>query len=377
MGENNNKLRFGMVGGGEGAFIGQVHRMAAELDGMAQLVCGAFASEAERSRRSGMSLYRLPAARCYESYAEMFSQESALPANERMQFVIIATPNHLHFPVAQAALHAGFHVVCDKPVTLDVAQAEQLQAQLRNSPLQFALTHNYTGYPMIKEAHALVASGALGPIRRVNCEYMQGWLARDVQDSKQAEWRTDPQRSGVAGCFGDIGSHAENLVAYVSGLTIESLCADLSTFVPGRALDDDGNVLLRFAGGARGVISASQIAVGCENNLRIAVYGERGGLEWSQDDASSLIVRWEDRPYEVHRAGGAGTHASALAATRVPAGHPEGYLEAFAEVYRNFCLRLNDAAHDGYPTIDDGLRGMRFIAAVVESSQRGAVWLDL
>jgi predicted dehydrogenase len=307
----------------------------------------------------------------------MFSQESALPADERMQFVIIATPNHLHFPVAQAALHAGFHVVCDKPVTLDVAQAEQLQAQLLNSPLQFALTHNYTGYPMIKEAHALVASGALGPIRRVNCEYMQGWLASDVQDSKQAEWRTDPQRSGVAGCFGDIGSHAENLVAYVSGLTLESLCADLSTFVPGRALDDDGNVLLRFAGGARGVISASQIAVGCENNLRIAVYGERGGLEWSQDDANSLIVRWEDRPYEVRRTGGAGTHASALAATRIPAGHPEGYLEAFAEVYRNFCLRLNGDPHDGYPGIADGLRGMRFIAAVVESSQRGAVWLDL
>ena len=377
MGEINSKLRFGMVGGGEGAFIGQVHRIAAELDGAAQLVCGAFSSQAERSRTSGMTLYRLPAARCYASYAEMFALEAGLPSSERMQFVIIATPNHLHFPVAQAALDAGFHVVCDKPVTLDVAQAEQLQQQLVNSPLQFALTHNYTGYPMIKEARSLVASGALGTIRRVSCEYMQGWLANDEQDNKQAQWRTDPQRSGVAGCFGDIGSHAENLAAYVSGLKIESVCADLSTFVPGRALDDDGNVLLRFAGGARGVISASQIAVGCENNLRISVYGELAGLEWCQDDANSLIVRWADRPYEVRRSGWAGTHATALAATRIPAGHPEGYLEAFAEVYRNFCLHLNGAAHDGYPTIADGLRGMRFIAAVVESSQRGAVWLDL
>jgi predicted dehydrogenase len=239
------------------------------------------------------------------------------------------------------------------------------------------LTHNYTGYPMVREARELVASGALGRIRRVNCSYLQGWLATDVSGNKQADWRTDPARSGVAGCFGDIGSHAENLAEFITGLSIESLCADLTTFVPGRALDDDGNVLLRYTGGARGVISASQIAVGKENDLVIEVYGELGGLQWAQSDANSLIVRWPDKPYEVRRAGWPGTGDSAQAATRIPAGHPEGYLEAFANVYKNFCLHLSGAAHDGYPTIEDGVRGMRFIETVVESSRQGGVWLEI
>ncbi len=374
---SQDKLRFGMVGGGEGAFIGQVHRMAAELDGLAHLVCGAFASDAERARRSGQNLYHLPASRCYGSYSEMFAAEAALDTDQRMQFVVVVTPNHMHYPVAAAALEAGFHVVCDKPLTLTVHEAEQLLEQTAQTQLHFGVTHNYTGYPMIKEARALVHSGAIGAVRRVNCSYLQGWLATELANNKQADWRTDPARAGVAGCFGDIGSHAENLVEFVTGLPIESLCADLSTFVDGRALDDDGNVLLRFAGGARGVISASQIAVGKENDLTIEVYGERGGLEWSQSDANSLIVRWTDRPMEVRRTGGAGTSEVSMAASRVPPGHPEGYIEAFAETYRNYCLHLMGEAHNSYPTVADGVRGMRFIETVVASSRQGGVWMQL
>jgi predicted dehydrogenase len=366
-----------MVGGGEGAFIGQVHRMAAELDGMAQLVCGAFASDPERSKRSGINIYHLDAARCYADYAALLAGEAALPADERMQFVVIVTPNHMHFPVAQAALRAGFDVVCDKPVTLTLAEAHELQKLLQDSGRRFALTHNYTGYPMLREARTLVSSGQIGEIRRVSCEYLQGWLAEALDDNKQADWRTDPARAGVAGCFGDIGSHGENLIEYVTGLELASVCADLTAFVPGRALDDDGNVLLRFTSGARGVLSASQIAVGKENDLCIQVYGERGGLEWRQSEANSLVVRWPDKPYEVRRAGWPGTGEASLAATRIPPGHPEGYLEAFAEIYRNFCLDVRGEAHHGYPGIAAGVRGMRFIEAVVQSSAQGAVWTDL
>lgn len=366
-----------MVGGGEGSFIGQVHRLAAEMDGMAQLVCGAFASDADRSRRSGVSMYHLPASRAYADYEEMFAMEAALPEHQRMQFVVIATPNHRHFEIAEAALQAGFHVVCDKPVTLDVRQAEVLAGLVATTGLQFGLTHNYTGYPMVREARALIASGALGAIRRVSCEYLQGWLAVQAHDNKQAQWRTDPKRAGIAGCFGDIGSHGHNLIEFITGEAITSVCAELTTFVPGRALDDDGNVLLRLANGARGVLSASQVAVGKENDLSIQVYGELAGLEWRQSDANSLLVRWADRPYEVRRAGWPGTSAVSLAATRVPAGHPEGYLEAFAELYRNFLLHLQGQPHEGYPGIADGVRGMRFIEAVVGSSAQGAVWKEV
>jgi predicted dehydrogenase len=374
MNSGGNKFRFGLIGGGEGSFIGQVHRLAAEMDSQAELVCGAFSSDADRSRRSGVELYGLPSDRAYPSFTVMLSAEAKLPSNERMQFVVIATPNHVHYPAALAALEAGYHVVCDKPVTFSLAQAQSLRQVIAQTGLQFAVTYNYTGYPMVKEARALVTSGALGSIRRVSCEYLQGWLAETL-DSKQAAWRTDPQQAGAAGCFGDIGTHAENLVSYVSGLNIESLCADLSAFVSGRRLDDDGNVLLRFVGGARGVLSTSQVAVGKENDLTIQVYGEKGGLEWKQSDANSLVVRWIDRPSEVRRTGGPGLSDSAVAAARTPAGHPEGYLEAFANIYRNFYLALNGRAAD-LPTIEDGVRGMRFIERVVTSSERGAQWVN-
>lgn len=371
------KLRFGLVGGGYGAFIGQVHRMAAELDGLAELVCGAFSSDPERSQSAGAQLYKLPKARSYPSFEAMFAGEQQLPAQQRMDFVIIATPNHLHYPIARAALDSGFHVMCDKPVTFSLSEALALQQQIQHSGLTFGLTHNYTGYAMVREARQLVRSGAIGEIRRVNCEYLQGWLAQAEQDNKQAQWRTDPNRAGVAGCFGDIGSHAENLLSFVTGLEIEELCADLTTFVDERELDDDGNVLLRMQGGAKGTISASQIALGKENDLRLQVFGTKASLEWQQADANSLIVRYSDKPMAVHRSGWAGTSAVSVAATRLPAGHPEGYLEAFAQLYKDFCLSLlGDESGEVFPTIDDGVRGMRFIEQVVASSKAGGQWVS-
>ena len=380
------RLRMGLVGGGEGAFIGAVHRIAAELDGRIELVCGAFSSDPSRSKRFGQELYDLPPNRSYGTFNEMVTEELRLPAEERMHFVVIATPNHLHFPVAESALQAGFHVVSDKPVTFDLGEARTLRALAAEKDLLFGLTHNYTGYPMVKEARELIKAGALGSIRRVIVEYIQGWLAErlETQGNKQAIWRTDPRFSGSAGCMGDIGTHGENLLEYVTGLEIDSLCADLTTFVPGRLLEDDGNVLLRFSNGARGVLLASQIAVGEENGLKLRVYGERASLEWVQTDPNSLIVRWPDRPFEVRRTGGPGVSEAATAATRLPAGHPEGFLEAFAVLYRNFAAALEArlAGRDptseelDFPTIDDGVRGMAFIDAVVDSSKRGGVWTD-
>ena len=380
------RLRMGLVGGGEGAFIGAVHRIAAELDGRIELVCGAFSSNPSRSKRFGQELYDLPPNRSYGTFNEMVTEELRLPAEERMHFVVIATPNHLHFPVAESALQAGFHVVSDKPVTFDLGEARTLRALAAEKDLLFGLTHNYTGYPMVKEARELIKTGALGSIRRVIVEYIQGWLAErlETQGNKQAIWRTDPRFSGSAGCMGDIGTHGENLLEYVTGLEIDSLCADLTTFVPGRLLEDDGNVLLRFSNGARGVLLASQIAVGEENGLKLRVYGERASLEWVQTDPNSLVVRWPDRPFEVLRTGGPGVSEAATAATRLPAGHPEGFLEAFAVLYRNFAAALEArlAGRDptseelDFPTIDDGVRGMAFIDAVVDSSKRGGVWTD-
>ena len=380
------RLRMGLVGGGEGAFIGAVHRIAAELDGRIELVCGAFSSNPSRSKRFGQELYDLPPNRSYGTFNEMVTEELRLPAEERMHFVVIATPNHLHFPVAESALQAGFHVVSDKPVTFDLGEARTLRALAAEKDLLFGLTHNYTGYPMVKEARELIKTGALGTIRRVIVEYLQGWLAErlETQGNKQAIWRTDPRFSGLAGCMGDIGTHGENLLEYVTGLEIDSLCADLTTFVPGRLLEDDGNVLLRFSNGARGALLASQIAVGEENGLKLRVYGERASLEWVQTDPNSLVVRWPDRPFEVRRTGGPGVSEAATAATRLPAGHPEGFLEAFAVLYRNFAAALEArlAGRDptseelDFPTIDDGVRGMAFIDAVVDSSKRGGVWTD-
>ena len=380
------KLRMGMIGGGEGSFIGAVHRIAAELDGQIELVGGAFSSDPERSKRSGETLYGLSSDRCYGSFDELLTTEASLAADERMHFIVIATPNHVHYAHAKAALEAGFHVMSDKPMTFSLDEALDLREAVARTKRVFGLTHNYTGYPMIKEARHLVQGGAFGDVRRINIEYIQGWLATAEESggNKQAEWRTDPARSGAAGCMGDIGTHGENLAEYVTGLRIESLCADLTTFVPGRRLEDDGNVLLRFEGGAKGVLSVSQIAVGVENGLTLRVYGESGGLEWSQMEPNSLIVRWPDRPYEVRRTGAAGVSPASEAASRIPPGHPEGFLEAFALLYRNFAEAVRDAeagkdvqieTYD-FPNVSDGVRGMQFIETVVASSNQGAVWLD-
>jgi Predicted dehydrogenases and related proteins len=379
-----HKLRMGMVGGGQGAFIGAVHRMAAALDGEIELVCGAFSSDPAKSIASGAAL-GLPAERCYGTYEDMIRREKRLKPERRMQFVSIVTPNHVHFAPAKMALQNGFHVICDKPVTFSLKEALSLEKIVTNSGLVFALTHNYTGYPMVKQARQMIRHGELGAIRKVVVEYPQGWLSTHVEASgqKQAAWRTDPSRSGIAGAMGDIGTHAENLAEYVTGLKIKEICADISTFVPGRLLDDDGNVLLRFEGGAKGILHASQISAGEENNLNIRVYGEKGGLEWRQMEPNTLIARWLDKPVQVFRTGTPHLYPEAQAAARIPAGHPEGYLEAFANIYRNFahCVRAHtagkqpDPIHADFPTIHDGVRGMRFIEKVIASGKSRAKWV--
>ncbi|MBB5352074.1 putative dehydrogenase [Haloferula luteola] len=380
------KIRYGMVGGGQGAFIGAVHRMAAAMDGQLELVCGAFSSDPQRSLDSGAELFLKPE-RCYATYQEMMEKEAALPADERMEFVSIVTPNHVHFPAAKAALEAGFHVMSDKPATLDLAEAKALAQIVEKTGLLYGLTHNYTGYPMVKQARDMISAGALGTIRKVVVEYPQGWLATKLEDTgqKQAAWRSDPKKSGAAGAFGDIGSHAENLAEFISGLAIAELAADITTYVDGRLLDDDGNVLLRFEGGAKGVLHCSQISVGEENNLNIRVWGEKGGLEWHQNAPNTLLVKWSDKPAEVYRRGAGYLSPHAAAATRTPPGHPEGYLEAFANLYKNFANHIR-AVVDGidpdpvsmdYPQIADGVRGMAFIEAVVASSKANAAWTKL
>ena len=314
-----------MVGGGRAAFIGSVHRMAAALDGQIELVCGAFSSDPLRSRQSGEDLYLDPK-RCYESFDEMFRTEATLEDDVRMDMVSIVTPNHLHFAPAMMALDFGFHVICDKPLCLTVKEAETLAAKAKSSGLIFAVTHAYAAYPMIRQARQMIAHAALGKIRRVVVEYPQGWLSTPLESEhqKQAAWRTDPEKSGVAGAMGDIGTHAAQLAEYVSGLRITELCADLHTHVAGRRLDDDGSVLLRFNNGARGVLYASQISAGEENNLRIRVYGESGSVEWAQMEPNSLIVRWLDQPMQVYRTGVGKHYPETIAHTRVPSGHPEG-----------------------------------------------------
>jgi predicted dehydrogenase len=383
----NRKIRMGMIGGGRGAFIGAVHRMAAALDGQIELVCGAFSSDPERSRQSGSDLF-LPADRCYGTYEEMIVSEASLPEHTRMDMVSIVTPNHLHYGPAMMALDYGFHVICDKPLCLTVEEAIRLKEKVQSSGLLFALTHTYAGYPLVKQARQMIAHGELGRVRRIVVEYAQGWLstAMESSDQKQASWRTDPSKSGMAGAMGDIGTHAENLAGYVTGLKIESLCADLHTHIPGRRLDDDGSILLRMNNGARGVMYASQIAAGEENNLRIRVYGEKGSLEWAQMEPNSLMVRWLDQPMQVYRTGVEPLYPETTAHTRIPAGHPEGYLEAFANIYRNvaYCLQArlsNETVNPLYldfPSIDDGVRGMEFIEAVVKSGTQDEVkWVNL
>ena len=377
------KLRFGMIGGGRGAFIGAVHRLAAAMDGQAELAAGAFSSDPRRSRLSGADLFLDPR-RVYGSYREMARAEAALPAGQRLDFVIIVTPNHRHFGPAKLFLESGFNVVCDKPVTFNLAQAKKLRALVRRTKKVFVLTHNYTGNTMVKQAREFVRSGKLGEIRKVVAEYPQGWLSTRLEATgqKQAAWRTDPRRSGAAGCIGDIGTHAENLARYITGLRIDSLCADLTTFVKGRKLDDDGNILVRFKGGAKGVMHASQISVGDENNLNIRVYGAKAALEWHQEHPNELVVKFPDQPRQIWRRGNGYIGAAARRFTRIPAGHPEGYLEAFANIYRE-AFRAIAAETAGrkqpkdldYPTIDDGVEGMEFIDAVVKSSRLGARWV--
>ena len=379
------KLRFGMIGGGRGAFIGAVHRIAAIMDGQAELVAGAFSSDPGRSRLSGADLFLDPA-RVYGNYREMARAEAAMPAGRRLDFVVIVTPNHQHFPPAKLFLEAGFNVVCDKPVTFNLAQARQLRDIVRRTRKVFVLTHNYTGNVMVKQARELVRSGALGAIRKVVAEYPQGWLSTLLESTgqKQASWRTDPRRSGAAGCIGDIGTHAENLARYITGLHIDSLCADLTTFVKGRKLDDDGNILVRFKGGAKGVIHASQISIGDENNLNIRVYGTKAAVEWYQEHPNELVVKFPDQPRQIWRRGNGYLSAAAGKFGRIPAGHPEGYLEAFGNIYRE-AFRAIAAEVAGrwppkdadYPTIDDGVEGMAFIETVVKSSRRGARWEKL
>ena len=384
----SRKIRYGMVGGGRGAFIGGVHRIAANIDGQIELVAGAFSSDAEKSRASGADLFLNPS-RVYASFDEMVAGEAKLPDDQRIDFVSIVTPNHVHFPAAKAALEGGFHVLSDKPATFDLAEARALAQIVKKTGLLYGLTHNYTGYPLVKEARELVASGRLGKIRKVVVEYPQGWLATRIEASgqKQAAWRTDPKRSGAAGCIGDIGTHAENLAEYITGLQISELAADLTTFVKGRKLDDDGNVLLRFKGGAKGVLHASQISVGEENNLNIRVYGELGGLEWHQREPNTMLVKWPDQPMQVYRTANGYLSTAAKGAGRTPPAHPEGYLEAFANIYKNFAtairarlegrkLAKDDPAND-YPKISDGVRGMAFIEAVVKSSKQNAAWTRL
>lgn len=384
----SRKIRYGMVGGGRGAFIGAVHRIAAAMDQQIDLVCGAFSADPEKSKASGADLFLGPS-RCYGSFSEMITSEAALPADERMDFVAIVTPNHVHFPPAKMALENGFHVLSDKPATFNLAEAKELQALVKRTGLLYGLTHNYTGYPLIKEARELVASGKLGKIRKVVVEYPQGWLATRLEESgqKQAAWRTDPKRSGAAGAMGDIGTHAENLAEYVTGLQIAELAADLTTFVKGRKLDDDGNLLLRFKGGAKGVLHCSQISVGEENNLNLRVYGEKGGLEWHQKEPNSMLLKWPDQPMQVYRAANGYLGAAAKGAGRTPPAHPEGYLEAFANIYKNFAqairarlegrkLEKDDPAND-FPKIGDAVRGMAFIEAAVKSSKANAAWTKL
>ena len=382
------KIRMGMVGGGRGAFIGGVHRMAAALDGQIELVCGAFSSDPQRSRDSGADFFLSPE-RCYGTFEGMMKAEAALPLGERMDFVAIVTPNHVHFPAAKAALEHGFPVLSDKPATFNLAEAKELGALVKKTGLLYGLTHNYTGYPLVKEARDMVRAGQIGKIRKVVVEYPQGWLSTRLEESgqKQAAWRTDPTKSGAAGCLGDIGTHAENLAEYITGLQISELAADATSFVKGRKLDDDVNVLLRFKGGAKGVLHSSQISVGEENNLNIRVYGELGGLEWHQKEPNTMLVKWLDQPMQVYRTANGYLCDAAKAAGRTPPAHPEGYLEAFANIYKNFAnairareagqkLAKNALAND-FPKIEDGVRGMAFIKAVVESSAKNATWTKL
>jgi predicted dehydrogenase len=379
------KIRMGMIGGGKNAFIGAVHRIAANIDGQIELVCGALSSNPETAKESGKTLF-LADDRNYGSYQEMIEKESLLPADQKMHFVTIVTPNFAHFAPAMMALDYGFHVVIDKPITLTLAEAKQLEEKVKETGLTLCLTYTYSGYPMVKQAKQMVKDGAFGKIRKVLVEYPQGWLSlpSERDGNQQASWRTDPAKSGISGCMGDIGTHAAQLAEYISGLEITKICADLNIVVEGRPLDDDGNVLLKFNNGANGVLVASQIAAGEENALKIKVYGEKGSLEWHQMEPNTLTVKWMDAPTQVYRTGNGYLSAISLHNSRTPSGHPEGYLEAFANIYRNFANTIQaklagtepTAEMLDFPGVDEGVRGMAFIENVVASSQSDQKWFD-
>ncbi len=374
------KLRYGMVGGGQNAFIGAVHRMAANLDGQLELVAGAFSADAANSKTTGEQLFLQPQ-RTYASYTEMAEREAALPANERIDFVAIVTPNFLHAPVAELFLKKGFHVVCDKPMTLNLREAKALRTTVRRTGKVFALTHNYTGYPMVKEARELVRSGKLGKILKVVAEYPQGWLLDKIEATgqKQAAWRSDPKKAGASCCVGDIGTHAENLGRYITGLEIAELCADFTTFVPGRKLEDDANMLIRYQGGAKGVLHCSQISCGEENNLNIRVYGTLGSLAWQQEHPNELKFTAKGEPARILRRGNGYVSDVAKKFTRLPFGHPEAFIEAFANIYLEAvaAIRAKIAGKKGtfdYPTVDDGVVGMAFIETAVKSAASKGKW---
>jgi len=375
-----NKIRIGLIGGGEGSFIGSIHYRAALMDGCYELVCGAFSSDAQKCRQAG-ERYHISPERAYSSWEDMFDKENGLPADNRMEAVIIATPNHLHHPQAMAALEKGFHVICDKPAAVSLAQALEMERKVGETGLLFALTYTYTGYAMIKEARHLISEGRLGKIRKVVVEYPQGWLSEPVErtGNKQAGWRLNPECSGPGGCLGDIGVHAQNLAEYVSGLDIKEVYADITSFVSGRVLDDDVSVLLRFENGAKGLMYASQISAGEENNLKVKVYGEKGGLEWQQHEPNTLLLRMSDQPVHILRAGVNYAYLSERTRwnLRLPGGHPEGYIEAFANIYRNVAADINSRKTNTrpypefieYPSISDGVRGLLFIEKTLESAQ--------
>ncbi len=382
----NRKLRMGMVGGGKDAFIGAIHRHAAGMDGLIEVVCGALSINPDIAKDSGQSLF-LDEDRIYLTFEEMITKESKLPADKKMDFVTIVTPNFAHFAPAMMAMDHGFHVVIEKPIAFTLDEAKQLKQKQEETGMILCLTHTYSGFPLVKQAKQMVKEGRFGKIRKVWVEYPQGWLSKlsEREGNAQAAWRTDPKRSGKSGCMGDIGTHSAHLAEYITGLKITHLCADLNIMVEGRMLDDDGNVLLKFDNGAAGVLMASQVAAGEENGIKIRVYGEKGGLEWAQHEPNTMLIKWLDQPTQIFRAGG--NYADRLSSfavhnSRTPGGHPEGYLEAFANIYRNFSLTLS-ARLDGttatpemldFPGVEDGIRGMAFIDNVVLSAQSEQKW---
>ncbi len=375
----------GMIGGGKDAFIGAIHRIAANTDGLIELVCGSLSINKDIAIDSGRSLF-LPEERIYTTYHEMLEKESQLPAEQKMDFITIVTPNFAHFDPAIACLEKGFNVVIEKPITVTLDEAKQLKKKRDETGLLLCLTHTYSGYPMVKEAKQLIKNGAIGKIRKIYVEYKQGWLSRlsEREGNAQAAWRTDPKKAGKSGVMGDIGTHAAHLAEYISGLHITHLCAQLNTVVEGRALDDDGSVLLKFENNASGVLIATQVAAGEENNLSINIYGEKGGLEWNQMEPNTLLVKWLDKPAEVFRAGSGYLSDLAKNNCRTPGGHPEGYLEAFANIYKNFALTLSARINKtglqneliDFPSVEDGIRGMAFIENVVRSSNSNEKFID-